>query len=98
MGADLEEIAGEGFRTVQEEYDGYNEFGKQSVAFIDKENDLTQAQQLSFRPALFRRLKQQANPLQVVPFPAPPFLLLPALLGLLLRLLAVRTFLWFGRV
>jgi len=40
-GADLEEVAREGVGSVQEEEDGWNEFGKQSITSIDKEKYLT---------------------------------------------------------
>jgi hypothetical protein len=62
-GADLDESAREGSGAVQEEQDGWNGCGKQSIASIDKENDLTQTQHIFFRPLLSRHPEQTADPL-----------------------------------
>jgi len=81
--ANLDESVREGFGVIQEEQDGWNEFGKQSIASIDKKNHLTQTQHIFFRPLLSGHPEQTADPLQVLPLQIPPRLLRPVLLRVL---------------
>ena len=87
-GVDLDESVREGFGAVQEEQDGWNGFGKQSIASIDKKNYLTQTQHVFLRPLLSRHPEQTADPVEVVPFQIPPRLLRPVLPRVLLHPLA----------